>query len=168
MSDERELSPAESSDAITAAFQRVMQAKAATMTRAEIRARQAYLRTENTKHGALPVRVPRDQWPVDVVRGGPPVESVWRSNRFLVTVYVEHGGMRRLSICRTFMGDDGRMLDGITWEELQTLKAECGFSDREAVEVFPADRDVVNVANMRHLWVMPTGEGFPFTWKADA
>ena len=32
-----------------------------------------------------------------------------------------------------------------------------------AVEVFPADDQVVNVANMRHLWVLP--EPLPFAWE---
>jgi hypothetical protein len=59
----------------------------------------------------------------------------------------------RLSVCRTSLAGD-RWQDGITWDELQRLKRECGYGDADAIEVFPADTDVVNVANMRHLWVM--------------
>lgn len=34
-----------------------------------------------------------------------------------------------------------------------------------AVEIYPAERDIVNVANMRHLWVLP--ERLPFGWRRD-
>jgi len=35
--------------------------------------------------------------------------------------------------------------------------------DADAIEIFPADMDVVNVANMRHLWVM--AEPVEFAWR---
>ena len=43
----------------------------------------------------------------------------------------------------------------LTWDEMQRLKSECGRSNRWAVEVFPPSDEVVNVANMRHLWLLP-------------
>lgn len=55
-------------------------------------------------------------------------------------------------------------MDGITWDELQALKRQCGFGDRFAVEVYPADLDVVNVGNLRHLWVLQGA--LPFAWSA--
>ena len=39
-----------------------------------------------------------------------------------------------------------------------------GCGARDAVEVYPADADVVNVANMRHLWLV-AGE-LAFKWKS--
>ena len=47
--------------------------------------------------------------------------------------------------------------------DLQRLKAECGYGGHDAVEVFPHALDVINVANMRHLWVM--GEPLTFAWR---
>lgn len=38
-----------------------------------------------------------------------------------------------------------------------------GLADSWAVEVFPADADVVNVANMRHLWILPDAPAF--AWR---
>jgi hypothetical protein len=35
--------------------------------------------------------------------------------------------------------------------------------DKDAVEIYPADKDIVNVANMRHLIVLPAP--FPYTWR---
>lgn len=50
----------------------------------------------------------------------------------------------RLAIWRK----DGKRL---TWEELQTVKCAV-WGDRVAVEVYPAQCDVVNLRHTRHLW----------------
>jgi hypothetical protein len=81
---------------------------------------------------------------------------VFRSNRFCVQVFEEAEGMMRLSINRAAIDRNGQWLDGITWEELQELKSQAGFGDYDAVEVFPADADVVCIANMRHLFIFKT------------
>lgn len=47
-------------------------------------------------------------------------------------------------------------MDQITWDQLQTIKSELGFGDWYAVEVYPANADLVNDANMRHLWMLET------------
>ena len=36
------------------------------------------------------------------------------------------------------------------------VKREIGFGDWYALEIFPRDGDIVNVANMRHLWMLAT------------
>jgi hypothetical protein len=58
-----------------------------------------------------------------------------------------------------------RFVDGIAWEDLQRLKAEIGKGDYCAVEIYPRDRDLVNVANMRHLWLLPEVPGY--CWSDD-
>lgn len=80
--------------------------------------------------------------------------QAWRSRNFLVQAFYENDGFIRLSVNRTTLGDNGRWLENIRWEELMQLKREAGFSDWYAIEIYPRDKDVVNVANMRHLWVM--------------
>jgi hypothetical protein len=87
--------------------------------------------------------------------------EVWRSRDFLVQVFAEKDGVERLTICRT-SPDGNDWEDRIAWDDLQRLKRECGRGERDAVEIYPADRDLVNVANMRHLWVTPTN--IPFKW----
>lgn len=87
----------------------------------------------------------------------------WRSRRFLVQEFAEPEGVIRLSCSRSTLRGDGRWEDGITWDELQRLKAEAGYGGRFAIEVYPADIDVVNVGNLRHLWILP--EPLPFAWK---
>lgn len=89
--------------------------------------------------------------------------AVWRNNRFLVQAFDDGVGALRLSICRSELDDKGNWRDGLTWDELQQIKNAVGFSDFDAVEVYPAEADVVNVANMRHLWVMT--EQLKFAWR---
>jgi hypothetical protein len=118
-----------------------------------------HLRNENHRWPPHLVKVPRSAWPSRQPSG---IHEVWRSRGFLVQVFQEDGGLVRLSVMRTWVDDAGEAVDGIAWDDLQRLKTECGFGDRDAVEIYPADRDVVNVANMRHLWVMR--EPLPFKW----
>ncbi|HEX8594203.1 MAG TPA: hypothetical protein VF682_13125 [Pseudomonas sp.] len=109
---------------------------------------------------AQPVRlrqVPREQWPEI---HSPHLIEVWRSRSFLVQVYTEPGDFQRMSVCRTIHNGD-TWADQVTWDELMQLKRECGRGDKDALEVFPADADIVNVANMRHLFFPPG----PVTFK---
>jgi hypothetical protein len=55
---------------------------------------------------------------------------------------------------------DGRMPR--SWTDLQRIKNELVGPHRVAVEVYPAEQHVVDVANMAHLWVLPEGVGLPF------
>lgn len=104
------------------------------------------------------VRLPRDQWPYEPAG----LAEVWRSKEFLVQIYDEGGGVERMSVCRT-RRDGDRWADQIAWDELQRLKREVGRGDRDAFEIYPADIDVVNVANMRHLWLPVTPIGL--AWR---
>lgn len=101
--------------------------------------------------------VARAEWP-KVFDGmeGATAERVWLSRTFLAVLYNEPGkAARRLTVCRTQLDDQGDYRDGVSWDDLMRVKAECGYGDVDAVELYPRDRDVVNVANMRHLWILP-------------
>lgn len=89
--------------------------------------------------------------------------EVWISKDYLVQVFNEDKGIARLSICRTTVFPDGNWIDGLSWEDLQDIKRQVGRGDQCAVEVFPCEEDVVNVANMRHLWIFP--KGLVFGWS---
>lgn len=121
------------------------------------------LARENAKQPATLAPVPADQWPDTGCMTKKPY-AVWRSRFFLVQSFDEGNGINRLSIARSEIDTaSGRWKDGIAWEELQEIKRQVGLGDYMAVEIFPADRDVINVANMRHLWVMR--DPLPFPWK---
>lgn len=106
-------------------------------------------------------RVPQNKWPIGAA--SKKQFDLHLSKDFLVSHYQEENGIIRLSINRTQrIGDQWK--DGITWDELQAIKNAVGYSGKDAVEVYPAEPDVVNVANIRHLWVMP--QKIAFTWRA--
>ncbi|SUD94267.1 Uncharacterised protein [Ralstonia mannitolilytica] len=90
--------------------------------------------------------------------------EVWRSREFLVQVFDEGQGILRASCNRpVYDAATNRWEDGITWDELQRIKREIGRGHLDAVEVFPADRDIVNVANMRHLFIFD--KPLPYAWR---
>lgn len=99
-------------------------------------------------------------------REQPTLTEVWASRDWLVQVYVEDG-VERLSINRTTLRlDDHRWVDGITWDELMEVKAAVGRGDRWAVEVYPPATSIVDVANMRHLFLLDGPP--PYAWRKDA
>ena len=127
----------------------------------EISLKRKYLARQNQYFTERAVEIPKENWPYDNIGNR---VAVFRSKTHLIQVFNEKGGIVRLSICRAEIGRDGQWLEGITWDELHRIKAECGFGDRDAVEVYPAAGDLVNVANIRHLWVLPYK--LEFAWRA--
>lgn len=127
------------------------------------RAQRRELQRQNAKMPRELRLVPREQWPLEHQRGA--IVRVWRSREFLVQEYAERAPVLvRLSVLRTTVDPQAaRWVDGITWDQLQQIKAECGYSDHDALELYPIDADVVNVANLRHLWVMR--EHVAFAWR---
>jgi len=57
---------------------------------------------------------------------------------------------------------DGRPM---IWRDMQRIKNELVGYDRVAVEVYPSTADLVDVADMYHLWVLPAGFRLPFSLK---
>lgn len=125
---------------------------------------------------AIAIAAENAKWPLELVEipwedfpDGVPVPEklvkLMRSRYFLVQLYENESGANRLSISRTDRSATrpGSSTDGITWDELQELKRQAGFGDRDAVEIYPKDQDVVNVANMRHLWILD--REIPFAWR---
>ena len=129
-------------------------------TAAQLRA----MKRDNLAWPATLAPVDITAWPIG--DSDTPRIDVLRSRSFLVQMFDEGGGLLRLSVNRTEWDErQQRFRDDITWDDLQRLKAEAGFGNRVAVEVFPPDRLLVNVANMRHLWVLPAAaERLPFVW----
>lgn len=128
------------------------------------RAQRRQLERDNAK---LPKRltvIPPAEWPMAVATANTPPVAVWRSRSFLVQKYLAPApAIARLSVLRTTVVGD-RWADGISWDELQDIKNELGYFAHTAVEVYPPMRDVVNVANIRHLWVLDGP--LPFAWRS--
>jgi hypothetical protein len=129
-----------------------------TLSRAEYDQRCALLKSENRKYGLAMEPLSEIYWPPAKTR---PI-AIFRSCSFLAQVYAPVNGGQRISVCRTQINRDGNWKADISWEELMAVKSECGFSACWAVEIFPPNSEVVNVANLRHLWVT---EAPPFAWR---
>lgn len=52
------------------------------------------------------------------------------------------------------------------WRHFQRIKNELAGVEREAIEVFPPESQLVDTANQYHLFVLPVGATSPFTWNA--
>lgn len=136
------------------------------MNRRELISKSRALRIENFKYSDRLVELQVEKFNLHDKYPGManyPVRA-WRSRQFCVMAFDEKPGITRLSINRTQINGDGEWLDGITWEQLQEIKSQVGYGDKDAVEVYPANKDIQFVANMRHLFVFD--EPLDFVWRS--
>lgn len=131
------------------------------MSARERKAYAAALRAENARQPVMLTAIPRDRWPT-TLRDAPQI-AVYRSKTLLAQLFDVGDGVLRLSVNRTTMRTDGRWDDGLTWDDLMRAKREAGLAGSWAVEVFPPDSEIVNVANMRHLFLLP--EAPDYAWR---
>jgi hypothetical protein len=116
-----------------------------------------HLAAENRKFTTDFVAIPRSEWPDSVPQNNWLRIGAFRSRDFIVQVFeVSNGSI--LSVNRTALKSDGRFVDGISWDELQSIKSAVGFGHVLAIEVYPPDDRVVNVANLRHLYLPCIGQ----------
>ena len=83
--------------------------------------------------------------PLPPVWGGMPICAM--EDEVFYAVLVKEESAIRLDVVRK------DMKDGITWDELQRIKNDCGYVDNDALEFYPRASDVVNTGNVRHLFV---------------
>jgi len=102
------------------------------------------------------VEIPKEQWPP---RHSDHLEKVFKSSDFLVQQYLEPTGHIRLSVNK-IKRKAGGWEENITWDQLQLIKSRVGFENDWAVEIYPKSSSVVNVANMRHLFVLTDKPAF--------
>lgn len=136
------------------------------MTDEEVRQRRRHLFEQKKFWPVKMTPLPDDQWPPQGLtalcksRGN--LIEVWRSKEFLCQVFQEPNNIVRLSVLRIEMEKNGHWKDGISWDDLMRVKNEVGRGTAFAIEMYPADKDVVNVSNIRHLWILT--EPLPFMW----
>ena len=104
--------------------------------------------------------MPETEWPKSE---GVERFEVWRSRKYLVQLFREPDDIVRMTICRVTVGQGNRWNDDITWDEINQIKGDIGQWDRWGVELYPPDEHIVNVANMRHIWLLP--EAPMFGWR---
>ena len=52
------------------------------------------------------------------------------------------------------------------WSDFQRIKNEIAGPERIALEVYPAESELTDTANIYHLWVLYEGDKLPFTLSA--
>lgn len=109
---------------------------------------------ENKRRPRHLTPLPVERWP----RVPPGLEQVWESRDFLVQLYRDNGALR-LSVNSTAPSARD-WADGIHWDTLQRIKHDVGYGDWWAVECYPPDEDLVDVGNLRHLWLLPEPPAF--------
>lgn len=102
-------------------------------------------------HAQRPVfKTPNESWR----------EECYLNNRYSVQVSdykTEWGVVTHLWVRR----HDGTMPR--SWADLQRIKNELTDPARVALEVFPPAKDLIDEANLGHLWVLPEDFVLPFT-----
>lgn len=90
-------------------------------------------------------------------------DEVWTNSKYSCDVtYLDEdrSGALHLSIKRR----DRKVIHD--WRDLQQIKNDCAGSEREALELYPAESRVIDTANQYHLWVAPEGRVLEVGWKA--
>jgi hypothetical protein len=107
-----------------------------------------------------PVKPFIDGEPLEVQEG----ESFWRNSFYTVVKKKlddkeNDEGALHLSI-RHNQGKAVR-----DWRHFQKIKNELAGEEREALEIFPKESDLIDVSNSYHLFVLPAGDTSMFTWR---
>ncbi len=124
------------------------------------RAERRIMKRMALKHSLTLQKIPRESWPA--IAQASKVKEVWQSAGFVVQIQDELDGVERMSVNRSLLNAEGEWEDGITWDEMQEIKRQCGRGDKCAIEIFPPDVSEVNDHNIRHLWVLKDPP--PFMW----
>jgi hypothetical protein len=48
------------------------------------------------------------------------------------------------------------------WRHFQAIKNEVAGPEREAIEIFPSESNLIDAANEYHLWILPAGMASPY------
>ena len=81
-------------------------------------------------------------------------------------------GTLRVAVKRTSAqtrkeADDRSLAIPITWDELQAIK-DFFWPGRIAIEIYPPKIAIVNVADLRWLWILPAGAVLPFNLQGES
>lgn len=76
------------------------------------------------------------------------------------TVETEWGPVIHAAM-RNALGPGGTGTD-IPWAEMQKIKNELFGRERVGVEVFPKESELIDAANMYHIWILPENMNLPF------
>ncbi len=86
-------------------------------------------------------------------------ERAHKNSMFVVQIYREPCSWGDVKLCMIRRNDESA---AVSWSDRQRIKNELFGVEAVAVEVFPAESELVDDANMFHLWILPEGFELPF------
>lgn len=89
-------------------------------------------------------------------------ETLWFNSHYTVHRHLLEGTMEG-AIHLSIRHNDRRAVRD--WRHFQRIKNELAGKEREAIEIFPPESQLVDTANQYHLFVLPEGVTTPFTWN---
>jgi hypothetical protein len=100
----------------------------------------------------------RSEWFVPWQKPRPDRLTAWHSPDFTVQSFAVAGGITRLAIHRSdndFLQPCYGLRGGIPRDTIVQIKQELGFGALFGVEIYPPQSDILHVADVRHLWLLP-------------
>lgn len=89
-------------------------------------------------------------------------ETLWANSHYIVHRHLLEGKMEG-AIHLSIRHVKRRAVHD--WRHFQRIKNELAGKEREAIEIYPPESQLIDTANQYHLFVLPLGVSTPFTWK---
>lgn len=83
------------------------------------------------------------------------ITAIYRNKKFTVIVWKQNRYCKycKFTVSRNeWSSKERRYLDNITWDEIMEIKRAIGLGETQCWEYFPKDSEVVNEANLRHIF----------------
>ena len=83
------------------------------------------------------------------------IKTIFRSKQYTVILWKQNrfDGKQRFSITRNeWSSKERRYVGNISWDEIMEIKRQMGLGEVECWEYYPKDSEVINEANMRHIF----------------
>jgi hypothetical protein len=113
--------------------------------------RREYFREYERQRRSWPEQMQKIPLPADLPEGQKQIEGQWRSRYYLATLW-NRDGRRTLHIHRVEMAKDGTWLPGVTWEDMQSIKIQCGLGLMVGQVIFPNDYEPAK-ENIYVMWL---------------
>lgn len=139
----------------------------------------------------------RQSWDeITVLRTGPDFEHGRKLTQPMAKAFFGSGGTQHHYVYRTpqravsYIAFDNRLYDGAglefedgsmhlsfkrkdrsavhDWRHIQAIKNSVAGPEREAIEIYPAESNLVDAANEYHLWVLPEDMESPLGFRGSA
>ncbi len=85
--------------------------------------------------------------------------GAWKNNHFVIQLYRQSTAVGDARLMMIRRNDEQ---PGVSWAMKQRIKNELLGPEVVAIEVFPAESELVDDAHMYHLWTLPDGFSLPF------